>query len=161
MILAVALVELIPFIFGGDPAGRHMAYLWETRGKIITVQASQRWATVSGEGRADLPAGLRVKRFWSFVASDQGTCFEGNFDVLDQYGTPLFPRAEHKERPFAVYNAWKYLDPTGGEYLTTGPINVRWECRVGCEQHNLDTRLPMRGVFATRCHLDVRLELGP
>lgn len=154
--------EPIPVTYGGDPAGRHMAYFWDTRGRVVTVEAArERWVTVSGIGRAEVPAGLRVRRFWSFVASDSGTCFEGNFDILDEYGTPLFPRAEHKEVPFKVYDAWKYLDPPGGEYVTTGPLLVRWDCRVGCEQHDLTTRAPMPGVFATRCHINVNLELAP
>lgn len=153
----------IPVVIGGPQSGRQVAYIWGPEGKVVVATGPQLWNEVGGQGYAYIPAGENVTRIEIFMATDRGSCYEGNVQVLDQYGSAWAKRAEHKEHPFENYEAIRYY-PT--DFITDGsPLLIRWLCRVGCARYDPDT--DQRFVkpdgtldYSARCHFGIELELS-
>lgn len=117
------------------------------------------WNSEQGDYVVVLDPGVKLLRVQGFAATDIGTVFEGDLNLIAPGGRALALFAPHKERPFENRDAWgERLIPDGYTVPVDNPVlSVRWVCRATGPSWDPKT-YTMTGRVEARCHFGMSID---
>lgn len=115
------------------------------------------WSEMSGTFVLFLDPLVRLTRVQGFAATDIGSVFEGDLNLVSLQGRGLALFAPHKEQPFENRDAWgeRRIDYTVPAHDTA--LYVKWVCRATGPSWDPLYHVPTGRVEA-RCHFGLSID---